>query len=191
VTDPRLLWPDLFEWQAVGMEESVFRAVNEEGTRVYVRPDDGSGPLLERLAGEGVAPVPRVLDTREGWLRLSALPGVPVHDLMWYSRPMDVAAIAAEALSLLQEAGVTHGDLCLPNILGDPDTGDLSGIVDWRYAGRYTREIDVAATVWSCEFNGYEDGVALAVLRDCGWSRVDEEELMRLRRLWLSLSAGP
>jgi aminoglycoside phosphotransferase len=136
-----------------------------------------------------MVPAPFVLDARDAWLLLSALPGIPLHDgTVWRDRPNQVAHIIATALLALERAGVTHGDLCLPNILGDSDDGRLTGIVDWRFAGRYGPEIDVAAAVWSCGFNGYADEVAMAVLRGCHWPRADLSEVEALRKEWLDLS---
>lgn len=189
LADPRLLWPDLTGWDMVGMAETVFHVSGSNGIDAYVRAEDGSAPLLCRLSAGGLVPAPAVLDVRGGWLLLEALPGVPLHqEAVWRERPADVARIVAAALRSLERAEVTHGDVCLPNLLGDPLTGELTGIVDWRYAGRFGREMDVASAVWSCEFNGYEDEVALEVLRQCGWPRVDAEELARLRTAWLKLT---
>jgi phosphotransferase family enzyme len=171
--DPRLLWPDLAGWDLVRMAETVFHVSGADGGDAYVRADDGSVPLLRRLSAGGLVPAP----------------GVPLHQAaVWRERPADVARIVAAALRSLEQAEVTHGDVCLPNLLGDPLTGELTGIVDWRYAGRFGQEMDVASAVWSCEFNGYEDEVALEVLRRCGWPRVDAEELARLRIAWLKLT---
>lgn len=187
--DPRVLWPDLLGWEAVGMAESVYHVYSPTGFDAYVRPDDGSAPLLRRLKARTTVPVPEVLDAQPGWLLLKALPGIPLHDAaVWRERPADVTRIVAAALRALQHTGVTHGDMCLPNILGNPTTGELTGIVDWRYAEQLDREIDVAAAVWSCEFNGYDDDVAVEVLRACGWPYPDTREVRRLRKVWLDQS---
>jgi len=191
ISDPRALWPTLSEWEPMGMHEPVHRVRTRAGATAYVRPDDGSGPLLRQMALTSTVRAPEVLDARAGWLLLSALPGVPLHHVsVWRHHPTDMARIVTEALRSLECAGVTHGDMCLPNILGDPRTGQLTGIVDWRYAGRFTREIDVASAVWSCGFNGYTEDVAVAVLHGCGWPRADGLEVARLSRIWLELS-GP
>ena len=183
------IWPELTDWHPTGMAESVHRVRTADGCEAYVRPDDGSLKLLQRLTRTNI-PAPRVLAVRQGWFMLSALPGTPLHNSVWLARPADAAAIAADALRRLDNAGVRHGDMCLPNILGDPLTGQLSGIVDWRYAGLSGREIDVASTVWSCAYNGYPPSVALAILADCGWPRADAAEVARLSRVWIA-HAGP
>ena len=192
ISDPRALWPTLSEWEPMGMHEPVHRVRTRADATAYVRPDDGSAALLRQLSLTSTVPAPEVLDARAGWLLLSALPGVPLHHVsVWRQHPADMTRIAAEALRSLERAGVTHGDMCLPNILGDPRTGQLTGIVDWRYAGRFTREIDVASAVWSCGFNGYTEDVAVAVLRGCGWPRADASEIARLGKIWLELSGPP
>lgn len=183
------VWPELTDWHPTGMAESVHRVRTADGREAYVRPDDGSVELLQRLTHTNI-PAPRVLAVRQGWLMLSALAGTSLHDAVWLARPADAAAIAADALRRLDSAKVHHGDMCLPNILGDPLTSQLSGIVDWRYAGLSGREIDVASTVWSCAYNGYPPSVALAILADCGWPRADAAEVARLSGLWIA-HAGP
>lgn len=136
-----------------------------------------------------IVPAPHVLDARGGWLLLAALPGIPLHQTaVWGHRPHDVVKIVAAALRSLALARVTHGDMCLPNILGDPAGGRLTGIVDWRYAGRFGREIDVAAAVWSCGFNGHGDDVAVAVLRAIGRPAASVEEVRRLGQVWRDLT---
>jgi aminoglycoside phosphotransferase len=188
MADPRTLWPDLTDWEPAGMAEQVFRVRTTAGERLYVRPDDNSSDLLNHLSLALALPTPRVLDRRHGWLLLSALPGIPLHDSLWHARAGDVAGIVATALRALEDADVTHGDLCLPNILGDPESGELSGIVDWRYAGVHLREVDVAAAVWSCHFNGYGDDIAVDVLARAGWRPADRDEVLRLRDVWTDLS---
>ena len=131
-------------------------------------------------------PAPRVLDSCDGWLLLSGLPGLPLHEALWKDRPGEIAEVIVDALRRLGDAGVTHGDMCLPNILGDPESGKLSGIVDWRYAGRYGREIDVASAVWSCGFNGYGNAIAVTVLGGVGWPKCDADEVERLSAVWMS-----
>jgi aminoglycoside phosphotransferase len=173
------------------MHDPVYRVRTPAGSTAYVRADDGSAAVLRRLAADGVVPAPEVLDAGDGWLLLRALPGAPLHLPVWRERPAEAARVAAEALRSLERAGVTHGDMCLPNILGDLETGRLAGIVDWRYAGQFDREIDVGSTVWSCGFNGYPEETAIAVLRGCGWPRADAAEVARLSSVWIGLTGPP
>ena len=191
VEPPRDAFPELSQWQAAGMHDPVFRAVDAEGNALYVRADDGSGPTLGRLAAQPDLPAPRLLDQRQGWLLLEALPGVPLHDPRWRERPADAARVIADALGRLAAVPTTHGDMCVPNILGDLATVQLSGIVDWRYAERFDRVIDVASAVWSCGYNGYPPDVAVTVLRAIGWPRTDRVEVKRLARVWIELAGPP
>jgi aminoglycoside phosphotransferase len=169
------------------MHDAVFRATTERGEQVYLREDDGSAELLRRLGSEPDLPAPCVLDHRDGWLLLESLPGAPLNDDRWLARPDDAAPIIVDALLRLERHGVRHGDMCVPNILGDLATGALSGLVDWRYAGRYDRKIDVASAVWSCGYNGYPAEFAIAVLRGLNWPRADGTEVQRLSRKWTDL----
>jgi aminoglycoside phosphotransferase len=81
--------------------------------------------------------------------------------------------------------------MCLPNILGDLETGELSGIVDWQDGGRFDPEIDVASAIWSCEYNGYTPDVPAAVLELLGWPRQDSAEVERLSKVWIELAGPP
>jgi len=89
---PSATWPELRGWQPAGVNHPVFRAISTKGSSVYVRADDGSGPLLRRLEREPDVPAPRLLDQRAGWLLLEALPGVPLNDDCWLARPADAAS---------------------------------------------------------------------------------------------------
>ena len=102
--DPRDVWPDLSGWEEVGMNEAVFRVRTAAGDEAYVRPDDGSAPLLRRLSATGRLPVPRVLDEPGRWLLVSALPGASLHEDVWLGRPAEAASIAADALRRLEAA---------------------------------------------------------------------------------------
>jgi hypothetical protein len=82
------VWPELTDWHPTGMAESVYRARTTDGSEVYVRPDNGSVELLRRLTRTDI-PAPRVLAVRQGWLMLSALPGIPLCDSVLLSRRAD------------------------------------------------------------------------------------------------------
>src|SRR3954467_6299769 len=152
-SDPRHLWPDFTDWSSTGWKEGVIRARDSTGAVVYVRPDDGSAPLLEVLGTTSDVPVPSIIDSKHGWLVLAALPGIPMEDASWAEQPDAAIAIVVNALQVLSDADVTHGDLCLPNILGDPEKRHLTGIVDWTYANKFAREVDIGAVTWSWELN--------------------------------------
>jgi aminoglycoside phosphotransferase len=184
-------FPDLGNWREAGLHDAVFRATTAGGGAVYVRADDGSAPTLRRLAEQADVPAPRLLDHRDGWLVLEALPGVPLNDDRWLGRSDDAVPIIADALLRLARNDVRHGDMCLPNILGDLETNGLSGIVDWGDAGRLDQIIDVASAIWSCEYNGYSPGVPVAVLEAMDWPKADSAEVERLSRIWMDLAGPP
>ena len=185
---PRQIWPELQDYEWVGMHDAVFRVRRQAGQTAYLRADDGSAPLLRSLTENPALPAPRVLDQREGWLLLSALPGLPLHHPDWVAQGERAAPVIAAAWRALDGAGVTHGDMCLPNILGDPVSAQLTGIIDWRYAQRFGREIDVASAVWSCGYNGHPPLTATEALRHYGWPRCDAGEVERLAGVWIALA---
>ncbi len=45
----------------------------------------------------------------------------------------------------------THGDYCLPNII--INEGELSGVIDWDYAGLADPYTDFASCIWSMGYN--------------------------------------
>ncbi len=187
-TDPRTLWPDLTDWTSTRWKEGVLRARDATGDLVYVRPDDGSAPLLRALSKRSEIPVPTVIDDRDGWLLLAALPGVPMEDASWAERPDAAIAVVVTALQALAAADVTHGDLCLPNIPGDPETGQLTGIVDWTYANKFAREVDLGAVTWSwgLDHPRLHPAGEIEILKAINWSKCDAEEVDRFTAFWLA-----
>jgi aminoglycoside phosphotransferase len=185
---PQTLWPQFTGWTSTGWKEGVLRARDQAGATVYVRPDDGSAPLLRSLAMTMDVPVPSITDSKDGWLVLAALPGIAMEDASWAQRPDAAIAIVVSALQVLWAADVTHGDLCLPNILGDPDTGQLTGIIDWTHANRFSREVDLGAVTWSWELDhpSLHPSGEIEVLQGIGWPRCDADEVDRLTAFWLA-----
>lgn len=140
--------------------------------------------LLPQLAARGL-PVPTPIVVRDGRLLLSALPGVPAADPAWRTQPERLTQVLAAAWSTLQRAGVSHGDLTLPNVLGDPSTGELTGIVDWGDGTTTARpEPDLACLVWSLRHNRYGVHVGLRLLSSVGWPDATHLELVRLAGLY-------
>lgn len=157
------------------------------------------GPRLqreyERLRWlEGRLPAPRPLElTSEGSadaLLMSAVAGDSLAALSASLPPQAVIARLATALRDLHAApaadwpfgekgGVlVHGDACLPNFLFVGD--HLSGYIDVGDMALADPEVDLAAAVWSLQYN-MGAGHGLAFLREYGVVGANEEDVERLR----------
>jgi kanamycin kinase len=82
---------------------------------------------------------------------------------------------------------VTHGDWCLPNVVLDPDTITVTGVLDTARAGRADRYVDLALMHRSLgqETLNPQYGRRLAdrYLRRCGHDPVDDDKLEFYRLL--------
>jgi aminoglycoside phosphotransferase len=72
-----------------------------------------------------------------------------------------------------------HGDYCLPNVL--VQDGKLSALVDVGRAGLGNPEDDLAAGVWTLQYN-YGKGFARPFLDAYGWPPMTDQAIERLRR---------
>ena len=166
--------------------------------------DDGAyflkiGPDLNReyqrllwLAGRLSAPRPLGLMNQGSVdaLLMSAIEGEDLAHLSASLHPQVVAARLAAALKTIHAVsigdwpfggtGITlvHGDACLPNFLFVDDR--LSGYIDVGDMASGEPEIDLAAAVWSLQYN-LGSGHGLAFLREYGLVDADEELVERLR----------
>jgi len=181
----RDVWPQVHHWALAPFANAeVYQVTLTDGTTAYLRPDDGSALLLPELIARGVL-TPSALAKRDGWLLLSEVAGTPASDAKWRVHPDSLTRLLAAAWQALQSAEVSHGDLTLPNVLGDLATGTLTGIVDWGDGALAPRpQVDMTCLAWSLAYNHYEPIVGLALLRMVGWSPADESELARLRALY-------
>ena len=157
------------------------------------------GPRLqreyERLRWlEGRLPAPRPLGlTSEGGadaLLMSAVEGDSLSSLSALLPPQAIIARLAAALRNLHAAPVAdwpfsgkggvlvHGDACLPNFLFMGD--HLSGYIDVGDMSLADPEVDLAAAVWSLQYN-MGAGHGLTFLREYGVVGADEEDVERLR----------
>lgn len=181
------------------------RVPSNEVNRVY-RLDFGGerlflkiGPRLlseyERLGWlEGRLPAPRPIGfTSEGGadaLLLSAVRGDSLSSLSASLPPQAVIARLAGALRDLHAAPaadwpfggggsvLVHGDACLPNFLFAGDR--LSGYIDVGDMALADPEVDLAAAVWSLQYN-MGAGHGLAFLHEYGMMSADEDDVERLR----------
>jgi len=152
-------------------------------------------PEYERLIWlEGRLPAPRPLGfTSQGGadaLLMSAIEGQDLAALSASLTPQGVIVRLAGALRVLHatpatdwpfggEGGVlVHGDACLPNFLFIGDY--LSGYIDVGDMALADPEVDLAAAVWSLQYN-MGAGHGLTFLREYGMMGADEDEVERLR----------
>lgn len=174
-------------WRLTGPEGAVFvkRAahLNEERKR------------LEWLAGRW--PVASLVGLFEGlgdeWLVTRAVDGVPMSDASLGWPPGRVAAKLGEFLKELHAVDahdcpfgvkkrghvLIHGDYCLPNVL--VSDGRMSAVIDVGLAGLGNPETDLAAGVWTLQYN-FGKGHARAFLDAYGWPPMSDGAIEKLRR---------
>ncbi len=157
-------------------------------------PDaDGERARLEWL--DGRAPAPRVLGFRQAagaddLLLTSAVGGRDLTTLV--DHPDRVVALLATGLRQLHSLDASgcpfgapgrgsvliHGDACLPNVLSDGTR--ITGYVDLAECGLGDPQDDLAAAVWSLDYN-LGPGHGLRFLRAYGVTDADEPMVDRLR----------
>jgi len=174
-------------WRIASNEAAVYvkRAAELEAERDRIRWLSGRWPVPE------IVGFTRALG--DDWLVTHALPGRPLSDPAHGLSPEATAARFGEILRGLHATDirdcpfgavrpghvVTHGDYCLPNVL--LDGGRLSGIVDLGRVAVASPEIDLAAGVWTLQYN-FGKGLAPTFLDAYGWPPMSEAAIERLRR---------
>lgn len=194
-----ILGGDVFAEEFVWMSwaGTVWKLTREAKT-VYVKRAaelEGERNRLVWLAGRW--PVPDVLgyfhDAGNDWLLTRAAEGVPMYHASVEWEPAQVARTLGEILRVLHATDasdcpfgvkkrghvVTHGDFCLPNVL--VHGGKLSAVVDVGRAGLANPEDDLAAGLWSLQYN-YGVGFAREFLNAYGWPPMGDAAIERLRR---------
>jgi aminoglycoside phosphotransferase len=176
---------------------TVWRLSGRTGS-VYVKRAASLAGELDRLSWlEGRWPVPTVVgffhESGDDWLVTQALEGVPMHNPSVAWPPQKAARELGSILRTLhatdtegcpfgiRRAGhvLTHGDYCLPNVL--VQDGRLSGLVDVGGAGLASPEVDLAAGVWTLQYN-YGKGFARMFLDAYGWPPMSDAAIEKLRR---------
>ncbi|MGH3166689.1 MAG: phosphotransferase [Trebonia sp.] len=167
----------------------------------FLKIGDSLTPECERLQwARGRLPVPEValfgtLDGKDA-LVTKAVPGTRLSTLMERRPAGDIVEMVATALRVFHatEAGdcpfkatitgdiLVHGDACLPNI-HFLDDGTLGGFVDLGEMGVGDIEADLAAAVWSLQYN-LGPGHGLAFLRAYELTGVTGEDVDRLWHLY-------
>ncbi len=152
----------------------------------------------DRLAWlSGRRPVPEVVGffhvAGDDWMLTRAVPGRPMYEASTGWEPAQFAQEFGRILKALHSADATgcpfgvkrrgsvlvHGDYCLPNVL--VSDGKLSGLVDVGRAGFGNPELDLAAGVWTLQYN-FGPGFARGFLDAYGWPPMTEAAIERLRR---------
>ncbi len=176
---------------------TVWRLSGETGSVFVKRAADlaGERDRLAWLAGRW--PVPEVVgflhEMGDDWLVTREVPGVPMSQPSNGWEPSRVATKLGEILRVLHSTdaagcpfGVSrrgnvliHGDYCLPNVL--VQDGELSGLVDVGQSRLGNPDDDLAAGVWTLQYN-FGEGFARAFLDAYGWPPMTDQAIEKLRR---------
>ena len=174
-------------WRLTGETRSVFvkRAADLAGEK----------DRLAWLAGRW--PVPEVVgffhELGDDWLVTHEVPGVPMSHPSKAWGPTRTATRLGEILRVLHSTDAAgcpfgaskrgnvliHGDYCLPNVL--VQDGELSGLVDVGQSGLGNPEDDLAAGVWTLQYN-FGKGFARPFLDAYGWPPMSDQAIEKLRR---------
>lgn len=176
---------------------TVWRMSGESGA-VFVKRARDLQPERDRLQWlHSRWPVAEVVglfhEHGDDWLVTRALAGVPMYHPSVGWPPDRVAHELGAILHTLhasdasscpfgtRKAGnvLVHGDYCLPNVL--VLEGKLSGLVDVGGAGLGNPEDDLAAGVWTLQYN-YGKGFARTFLEAYGWPPMTDAAIEKLRR---------
>ena len=176
---------------------TVWRLGGETGSVFVKRAADlaGERDRLAWLAGRW--PVPQVVgffhDVGDDWLVTREIPGVPMYHPSIGWEPGRVATKLGEIVRVLHSVDATgcpfgvskrghvliHGDCGLPNVL--VQDGQLSGLVDVGQSGLGNPEDDLAAGVWTLQYN-FGKGFARPFLDAYGWPPMTDQAIEKLRR---------
>ncbi len=176
---------------------TVWRLAGESGT-VYVKRAADLAGERDRLAWlRGLLPVPELVGfihaAGDDWLMTRELVGVPLYDPSVGWSPERVARVFGEILRTIHGTDATgcpfgtpqrghvliHGDYCLPNVL--VSEGSLSGLIDVGGSGLGDPGQDLAAGVWTLQYN-FGKGFARYFLDAYGAPSMTDEQIERLRR---------
>jgi aminoglycoside phosphotransferase len=176
---------------------TVWRLEGASGVVYVKRAADLKAELDRTLWLAGRLPVPEVLGLfhafGDDWLLTRAVEGVPLHDRSVGWEPSRVARRLGEILRDIHAVDatgcpfgeakkgnvLTHGDYCLPNVL--VKDGRLSALIDMGGSGLGDPQIDLAAGVWTLQYN-YGPGYAREFLDGYGWPPMSDKAIERLRR---------
>jgi aminoglycoside phosphotransferase len=176
---------------------TVWRLGGESGA-VYVKRAADLGGECDRLAWlAGRWPVPEVVGffhaAGDDWLVTREAPGVPLYHPSVGLPPSGVARLLGQILRDVHRTDATgcpfgvakpghvliHGDFCMPNVL--VDGGKLSALIDVGGAGLGDPRDDLAAGVWTLQYN-FGPGFAREFLDAYGAAAMTDAQIERLRR---------
>jgi aminoglycoside phosphotransferase len=176
---------------------TVWRLAGDSGV-VYVKRAAALAGERDRLEWlQGRLPVPEVLGffhaAGDEWLMTREVPGVPLFHRSVAWPPSRVARVLGEILRAIHATDATdcpfgvrkrghvlvHGDYCLPNVL--VSGGVLTGLIDVGRTGLGDPRVDLAAGVWSLQYN-FGPGQARDFLDAYGAAPMTDQEIERLRR---------
>jgi aminoglycoside phosphotransferase len=178
-----------------------------ESRAVYVKRAADLADERDRLAWlAGRWPVPEVVGfyhaAGDDWLLTREAPGVPLYHPSVGLAPPGVARLLGEILRDVHRTDATgcpfgaakpghvliHGDYCMPNVLVANAAGraqgaptKLSALVDVGRAGLVDPRQDLAAGVWTLQYN-YGPGFAREFLDAYGAPAMTDAQIERLRR---------
>jgi len=176
---------------------TVWKLGGEMGT-VFVKRAAALAGERDRLAWlAGRWPVPEVVGffhaMGDDWLLTREVPGVALYDGSIGWEPQRKARLFGEILRELHSVNASgcpfgvfkpgsvliHGDYCLPNVL--VREARLSGLIDVGRSGLGNPEDDLAAGVWSLQYN-FGKGLAETFLAAYGWPPMTARAIEKLRR---------
>jgi kanamycin kinase len=176
---------------------TVWRLAGESGAVYVKRAADLAGERDRLRWLHGRLPVPEVVGffraAGDDWLMTRELVGVPLYSASAGFPPARVARVLGEILRTIHGTDATscpfgipkrghvliHGDYCLPNVL--VSEGKLSGLIDVGRTGLGDPREDLAAGVWTLQYN-FGPGHAREFLDAYGAPPMTDQEIERLRR---------
>ncbi len=176
---------------------TVWRLAGPDGA-VYVKRAAALAAERDRLDWlYGRLPVPDLVGffhaAGDDWLMTREIAGVPLYHRSVAWPASRVARVFGEILRGIHATDatgcpfgvakrgnvLTHGDYCLPNVL--VTDGKLSGLIDVGQAGLGDPRVDLAAGVWTLQYN-FGPGHAREFLDAYGAPPMTDQEIERLRR---------
>jgi aminoglycoside phosphotransferase len=188
-----------------GDRSTVFEIASAD-TRWFLKIGRGLAPECARLQWlQGRLPVPEVVAFEpvgdQEALLMSAVPGTNLAVLAKRLSPGKIVEMLASALRTFHSVNpggcpfeayrpggsLVHGDACLPNFMCRDD-GAVNGYIDLGEMGVGDIEVDLAAAVWSLQYN-LGPGLGERFLRAYGLPNPTGGDVRRLRAAYVASGA--